>query len=52
MVRINVPIPVPVAYYSFSGWKRASFGDLGQYRMDGVRCYTRTMKVTQVWHRG
>jgi malonate-semialdehyde dehydrogenase (acetylating)/methylmalonate-semialdehyde dehydrogenase len=49
MVGINVPIPVPVAYHSFGGWKRSGFGDLDQYGMDGVRFYTRTKKVTQRW---
>lgn len=49
MVGINVPIPVPVAYHSFGGWKRSGFGDLDQYGEDGVRFYTRTKKVTQRW---
>ncbi|WP_380780875.1 CoA-acylating methylmalonate-semialdehyde dehydrogenase [Sphingomonas sp. R86520] len=49
MVGINVPIPVPVAYHSFGGWKRSGFGDLDQYGMDGIRFYTRTKKVTQRW---
>jgi malonate-semialdehyde dehydrogenase (acetylating)/methylmalonate-semialdehyde dehydrogenase len=49
MVGINVPIPVPVAYHSFGGWKRSGFGDLNQYGMDGVRFYTRTKTVTQRW---
>ena len=52
MVGINVPIPVPVAYYSFGGWKRSGFGDLNQYGMDGVRFYTRTKTVTQRWPKG
>ena len=52
MVGINVPIPVPVAYHSFGGWKRSGFGDLDQYGMDGVRFYTRTKKVTQRWPSG
>ncbi|MBL8524995.1 MAG: CoA-acylating methylmalonate-semialdehyde dehydrogenase [Betaproteobacteria bacterium] len=52
MVGINVPIPVPVAYHSFGGWKRSGFGDLNQYGMDGVRFYTRTKTVTQRWPRG
>ena len=52
MVGINVPIPVPVAYHSFGGWKRSGFGDLDQYGMDGVRFYTRTKKVTQRWPAG
>ncbi|MDV6331214.1 CoA-acylating methylmalonate-semialdehyde dehydrogenase [Asticcacaulis sp. 201] len=49
MVGINVPIPVPVAYHSFGGWKRSGFGDLNQYGMDGVRFYTKTKTVTQRW---
>lgn len=52
MVGINVPIPVPVAYHSFGGWKRSGFGDLNQYGMDGVRFYTRTKTVTQKWPGG
>jgi malonate-semialdehyde dehydrogenase (acetylating)/methylmalonate-semialdehyde dehydrogenase len=52
MVGINVPIPVPVAYHSFGGWKRSGFGDLNQYGLDGVRFYTRTKTVTQRWPRG
>ncbi|GAB3315395.1 CoA-acylating methylmalonate-semialdehyde dehydrogenase [Luteimonas notoginsengisoli] len=52
MVGINVPIPVPVAYHGFGGWKRSGFGDLNQYGMDGVRFYTRTKIVTQRWPRG
>ncbi len=52
MVGINVPIPVPVAYHSFGGWKRSGFGDLNQYGMDGIRFYTRTKTVTQRWPKG
>ncbi|MEM9964531.1 MAG: CoA-acylating methylmalonate-semialdehyde dehydrogenase [Asticcacaulis sp.] len=52
MVGINVPIPVPVAYHSFGGWKRSGFGDLNQYGEDGVRFYTRTKTVTQRWPKG
>lgn len=52
MVGINVPIPVPVAYHSFGGWKRSGFGDLNQYGMDGVRFYTRTKTVTARWPKG
>jgi malonate-semialdehyde dehydrogenase (acetylating) / methylmalonate-semialdehyde dehydrogenase len=51
MVGINVPIPVPVAYHSFGGWKRSGFGDLNQYGEDGVRFYTRQKIVTQRWPR-
>ncbi len=52
MVGINVPIPVPVSYHSFGGWKRSGFGDLNQYGMDGIRFYTRTKTVTQRWPSG
>ncbi|MEC3948347.1 CoA-acylating methylmalonate-semialdehyde dehydrogenase [Sphingobium sp. HWE2-09] len=52
MVGINVPIPVPVAYHSFGGWKRSGFGDLDQYGEDGVRFYTRNKKITQRWPTG
>ena len=52
MVGINVPIPVPVAYHSFGGWKRSGFADHNQYGMDGVRFYTRAKTVTQRWPRG
>ena len=49
MVGINVPIPVPVAYHSFGGWKRSGFGDHNQYGMEGVRFWTRVKTVTQRW---
>jgi malonate-semialdehyde dehydrogenase (acetylating)/methylmalonate-semialdehyde dehydrogenase len=52
MVGINVPIPVPVAYHSFGGWKRSAFGDANQHGMDGVRFYTQTKTVTQRWPDG
>ena len=52
MVGINVPIPVPVAYHSFGGWKRSAFGDLNQYGVDGVRFFTRTKTITQRWPQG
>ena len=52
MVGINVPIPVPVSYHSFGGWKRSGFGDLNQYGMDGIRFYTRTKTVTARWPKG
>ena len=52
MIGINVPIPVPVAYHSFGGWKRSGFGDLNQYGMDGIRFYTRTKTITQRWPSG
>lgn len=49
MVGINIPLPVPVAYHSFGGWKQSAFGDLGTYGPDGVRFYTRRKTVTQRW---
>jgi len=49
MVGINVPLPVPVAYHSFGGWKRSLFGDLHAYGPDAVRFYTRRKTVTQRW---
>ncbi|YCH21161.1 CoA-acylating methylmalonate-semialdehyde dehydrogenase [Pseudomonas sp. D1-3] len=49
MVGVNVPLPVPVAYHSFGGWKRSLFGDLHAYGPDGVRFYTRRKSVTQRW---
>jgi malonate-semialdehyde dehydrogenase (acetylating)/methylmalonate-semialdehyde dehydrogenase len=49
MVGINVPIPVPVAYHTFGGWKRSGFGDANQHGMDGVRFYTKTKTVTARW---
>ena len=49
MVGINVPIPVPVAYYSFGGWKASLFGDAHMYGPDGVRFYTRAKVVTSRW---
>ncbi len=49
MVGINVPIPVPMSYYSFGGWKASLFGDLHMYGTDGVRFYTRTKVVTSRW---
>jgi len=52
MVGINVPIPVPVSYHSFGGWKRSAFGDINQYGMEGVRFYTKTKTVTQRWPEG
>ena len=49
MVGINVPLPVPVSYHSFGGWKRSLFGDLSAYGPDGVRFYTRRKTITQRW---
>ncbi len=52
MVGINVPIPVPVAYHSFGGWKRSAFGDANQHGMEGVRFYTKVKTVTARWPDG
>jgi malonate-semialdehyde dehydrogenase (acetylating)/methylmalonate-semialdehyde dehydrogenase len=49
MVGINVPLPVPVAYHSFGGWKRSLFGDLSAYGPDGVKFYTKRKTITQRW---
>ena len=49
MVGINVPVPVPVAYYSFGGWKASLFGDLHMYGPEGIQFYTRTKVVTSRW---
>jgi malonate-semialdehyde dehydrogenase (acetylating)/methylmalonate-semialdehyde dehydrogenase len=49
MVGINVPIPVPVSYHGFGGWKRSGFGDLNQYGSDSIRFFTRTKIVTERW---
>jgi malonate-semialdehyde dehydrogenase (acetylating) / methylmalonate-semialdehyde dehydrogenase len=49
MVGINVPIPVPVAYHSFGGWKRSAFGDHNQHGMEGLRFYTKVKTITQRW---
>jgi malonate-semialdehyde dehydrogenase (acetylating) / methylmalonate-semialdehyde dehydrogenase len=52
MVGINVPIPVPVAYHSFGGWKRSGFGDTDQYGMEGIKFWTKVKKVTARWPDG
>jgi malonate-semialdehyde dehydrogenase (acetylating)/methylmalonate-semialdehyde dehydrogenase len=52
MVGINVPIPVPVAYHTFGGWKRSAFGDTNQHGMEGVRFYTKIKTVTARWPEG
>ncbi|MXO47435.1 CoA-acylating methylmalonate-semialdehyde dehydrogenase [Erythrobacter vulgaris] len=52
MVGINVPIPVPVSYHSFGGWKRSGFGDIDQYGMEGLKFWTKAKKVTQRWPDG
>ncbi|ATQ31676.1 methylmalonate-semialdehyde dehydrogenase [Rhodococcus ruber Chol-4] len=52
MVGVNVPIPVPIAYHTFGGWKRSGFGDLNQHGPDSIRFYTKTKTVTQRWFSG
>ncbi|EAS49096.1 methylmalonate-semialdehyde dehydrogenase [Aurantimonas manganoxydans SI85-9A1] len=52
MVGVNVPIPVPLAYYTFGGWKASGFGDLNQHGPDAFRFYTRTKTVTSRWPSG
>ncbi|EOM77048.1 methylmalonate-semialdehyde dehydrogenase (CoA acylating) [Rhodococcus rhodnii] len=52
MVGVNVPIPVPIAYHTFGGWKRSVFGDLNQHGPDSIRFYTKTKTVTQRWPAG
>jgi malonate-semialdehyde dehydrogenase (acetylating)/methylmalonate-semialdehyde dehydrogenase len=49
MVGVNVPIPVPIAYHTFGGWKRSGFGDLNQHGPDSIRFYTKTKTVTSHW---
>ncbi|MBV1900859.1 MAG: CoA-acylating methylmalonate-semialdehyde dehydrogenase, partial [Kordiimonadaceae bacterium] len=52
MVGINVPIPVPLAFHSFGGWKSSAFGDINQHGMEGVRFFTKTKTVTSRWPTG
>ncbi len=52
MVGINFPIPVPLSYHSFGGWKKSAFGDLNQYGPDAFRFYTKTKTVTARWFSG
>jgi malonate-semialdehyde dehydrogenase (acetylating)/methylmalonate-semialdehyde dehydrogenase len=52
MVGINVPIPVPLAFHSFGGWKRSLFGAMSIYGMEGVRFYTRLKTITSRWPTG
>ena len=52
MVGVNVPIPVPIAYYTFGGWKASGFGDLNQHGPDAFRFYTKTKTVTTRWPSG
>jgi malonate-semialdehyde dehydrogenase (acetylating)/methylmalonate-semialdehyde dehydrogenase len=46
---VNIPIPVPIAFYTFGGWKASGFGDLNQHGADGFRFYTKTKTVTSRW---
>ncbi|MDY6811265.1 MAG: aldehyde dehydrogenase family protein, partial [Actinomycetota bacterium] len=52
MVGVNVPIPVPVAYYTFGGWKRSGFGDLNQHGPASIQFYTKTKTITSRWPSG
>jgi malonate-semialdehyde dehydrogenase (acetylating)/methylmalonate-semialdehyde dehydrogenase len=52
MVGINVPIPVPVAYHTFGGWKRSAFGDANQHGLEGVRFFTKVKTITARWPEG
>ena len=52
MVGVNVPIPVPIAYHTFGGWKKSGFGDLNQHGPDSFRFYTRTKTITSRWPSG
>jgi malonate-semialdehyde dehydrogenase (acetylating)/methylmalonate-semialdehyde dehydrogenase len=52
MVGINIPIPVPLAYHTFGGWKRSAFGDTNQHGTEGVRFWTKIKTVTQRWPKG
>lgn len=52
MVGVNVPIPVPIAYYTFGGWKASGFGDLNQHGTEGLKFYTKTKTVSTRWPSG
>jgi malonate-semialdehyde dehydrogenase (acetylating)/methylmalonate-semialdehyde dehydrogenase len=52
MVGVNVPIPVPVAYHTFGGWKRSAFGDTNQHGMEGVKFWTKVKTITARWPEG
>ncbi|MGI4794752.1 MAG: aldehyde dehydrogenase family protein, partial [Janthinobacterium lividum] len=52
MVGVNVPIPVPIAYHTFGGWKDSGFGDLNQHGPDSIKFYTKTKTVTSRWPSG
>ncbi len=51
MIGINIPIPVPLAFYTFGGWKKSAFGDLNQHGTDSVKFYTKTKTVTAKWQK-
>jgi malonate-semialdehyde dehydrogenase (acetylating)/methylmalonate-semialdehyde dehydrogenase len=52
MVGINIPIPVPLAYHTFGGWKRSAFGDVNQHGPEGVRFWTKVKTITARWPKG
>ena len=52
MIGVNVPIPVPVAYHSFGGWKRSLFGDSAMHGMEGIKFYTKLKTITSRWPSG
>jgi malonate-semialdehyde dehydrogenase (acetylating)/methylmalonate-semialdehyde dehydrogenase len=52
MVGINIPIPVPMAFHSFGGWKRSLFGDSAMHGMEGIKFYTKLKTVTSRWPSG
>ncbi|HJE90273.1 MAG TPA: aldehyde dehydrogenase family protein, partial [Dietzia timorensis] len=52
MVGVNVPIPVPIAYHTFGGWKKSGFGDLNQHGTEGIKFYSKVKTVTQRWPSG
>ena len=52
LLGINVPIPVPMAFHSFGGWKRSIFGDSGMHGMEGIKFYTKLKTVTSRWPSG
>ena len=49
MVGINIPIPVPLSYHTFGGWKRSAFGGVNQHGLEGVRFFTKIKTVTSRW---
>ena len=52
MVGVNVPIPVPIAYHTFGGWKKSGFGDLNQHGPESIKFYSKVKTVTQRWPSG